>query len=65
VLLAMGLPRQRAKGALRLSLGRWTTQTEVDSAAGLLAMAASTLRQQQAAAAHAAYGRRDEPAGTR
>jgi cysteine desulfurase len=65
VLLAMGLPRERAKGALRLTLGRWTTQAEVDSAAGLLATAASTLRQQQAAAAHAAYGRRDEPAGTR
>jgi cysteine desulfurase len=65
VLLAMGLSRQRALGALRLTLGRWTTQTEVDSAAGLLAAAASTLRQQQAAVAHAADGRRDEPARTR
>jgi cysteine desulfurase len=64
VLLAMGLSRERALGALRLTLGRWTTQTEVDSAAGLLAAAASTLRRRPAAA-HPADGRRDEPARTR
>ena len=64
VLLAMGLPRERALGALRLTLGRWTTQTEVDSAAGLLAAAASSLRRRPAAA-HPADGRRDEPARTR
>jgi cysteine desulfurase len=64
VLLAMGLPRQRALGALRLTLGRWTTQAEVDSAAGLLAATAMTLRRRPAAA-HPADGRRDEPARTR
>jgi cysteine desulfurase len=64
VLLAMGLPRERALGALRLTLGRWTTQTEVDSAAGLLAAAASSLRRRPAAA-HPADGRRDEPARNR
>jgi cysteine desulfurase len=64
VLLAMGLPRQRALGALRLTLGRWTTQAEVDSAARLLATAASTLRRRPAAAPPA-DGRRDEPARAR
>jgi cysteine desulfurase len=63
VLLAMGLPRERALGALRLTLGRWTTQTEVDTAAELLAAAAITLRRQPTAAHHA-DGRRDEPART-
>jgi cysteine desulfurase len=33
VLLAMGLGLERALGAVRLSLGRWTTAEEVDSAA--------------------------------
>jgi cysteine desulfurase len=56
VLLAMGLPRQRALGALRLTLGRWTTQTEVDTAASLLATAATGLRHRPTAA-HYAYGR--------
>jgi cysteine desulfurase len=64
VLLAMGLPRERALGALRLTLGRWTTQAEVDSAASLLATAAITLRRRPAAA-YPAHGRRDEPARTR
>jgi cysteine desulfurase len=64
VLLAMGLPRERALGALRLTLGRWTTQTEVDTAARLLAAAASTMRRRPAAAPPA-DGRRDEPARTR
>lgn len=35
VLLAMGLSREQALGALRLSLGRWTTQREIDEAARL------------------------------
>jgi cysteine desulfurase len=50
VLLAMGLPRDRALGALRLTLGRWSTQAEVDTAADLLATAALTLRDQATAA---------------
>jgi len=37
VLMAMGLTRDRALGALRLSLGRWTTPGEIERAAGLLA----------------------------
>lgn len=36
VLLAMGLPREQALGALRLSLGRWTTKEEVDQASQLI-----------------------------
>jgi cysteine desulfurase len=63
VLLAMGLPRERALGAVRLTLGRWTTQTEVDSAASLLAAAATGLRRRPAAA-HPADGWPDEPART-
>jgi cysteine desulfurase len=36
VLLAMGIPREQALGALRLSLGRWTTLEEVEEAAKLI-----------------------------
>ena len=36
VLLAMGLSREWALGALRLSLGRWTKKEEVDTAANLI-----------------------------
>jgi len=41
VLSAMGVDRDRALAAVRLSLGRWTTPTEVDRVATLLATAAS------------------------
>lgn len=37
VLMAMGFSRERALGALRLTLGRWTTDEEVERAAFLLA----------------------------
>jgi cysteine desulfurase len=37
VLLAMGMERARALGALRLTLGRWSTASEVEQAAHLLA----------------------------
>ncbi|MHA6632053.1 cysteine desulfurase family protein [Pseudonocardia sichuanensis] len=37
VLLAMGLPPARANAALRLSLGRWTTEDELRRAAELIA----------------------------
>jgi cysteine desulfurase len=37
VLLAMGMERTRALGALRLTLGRWSTSEEVEQAAHLLA----------------------------
>lgn len=36
VLLAMGLSKEEASGALRLSLGRWSTQREIDEAARLI-----------------------------
>ncbi|WP_181309978.1 cysteine desulfurase family protein [Nocardioides campestrisoli] len=41
VLTAMGADRDRALGALRLSLGRWTTAEDVDLAAAGLVRAAS------------------------
>ena len=37
VLVAMGVPRERALGAVRLTLGRWSTEAEVDAAAESLA----------------------------
>ncbi len=37
VLMAMGMSRVRALGALRLTLGRWTTEENVERAARLLA----------------------------
>ncbi|MBM2825819.1 MAG: cysteine desulfurase [Dehalococcoidales bacterium] len=36
VLLDMGLSRELALGALRLTLGRWSTREEIDLAAGLI-----------------------------
>jgi cysteine desulfurase len=36
VLLAMGISKEQALGALRLSLGRWTTSEEVDEASKLI-----------------------------
>lgn len=44
VLLAMGLTRERALGALRLTLGRWTGEEDVEIAARLLAQSVETLR---------------------
>jgi cysteine desulfurase len=41
VLIAMGLPVERALSALRLTLGRWTTSEDVIQAAGLLSDAAA------------------------
>ncbi|WP_347601475.1 aminotransferase class V-fold PLP-dependent enzyme [Acrocarpospora sp. B8E8] len=43
VLTAMGLPQERARSALRLSLGRWSTETEIRQAARLIARAATTM----------------------
>jgi len=43
VLTAMGLPADRARQAVRLSVGRYTTTAETDRAADLLAAAARTL----------------------
>lgn len=44
-LLAMGVVAERAAGAVRLSLGRWTTAPAVDLAADLLARRWASLRQ--------------------
>jgi cysteine desulfurase len=40
VLRAMGVPEEEALGAVRLTMGRWTTEEEVDRAAELLTAAA-------------------------
>lgn len=45
VLTAMGRSRRRALGAVRLSLGRWTTETEIEQAAACLVDAAMTARE--------------------
>ncbi len=44
MLLAMGVERARALGALRLTLGRWSTSEEVEQAALLLAQTVRALR---------------------
>lgn len=41
VLCAMGVPPEVGKGAVRLTVGRYTTEDEIDRAAGLLIEAAS------------------------
>ena len=43
VLLAMGISHNLALGALRLSLGRWTAEKEIDKAAGLIVEKAKRL----------------------
>jgi cysteine desulfurase len=43
VLTAMGLDEARALAAVRLSAGRWTTEADIDTAAGQLAVAAIRL----------------------
>jgi cysteine desulfurase len=44
VLIAMGLARARALGALRLTLGRWSSEDEVEKAATLLVQTVDSLR---------------------
>jgi cysteine desulfurase len=44
VLMAMGMSRERALGALRLTLGRWSTEDEVERAATLLSQTVLRLR---------------------
>jgi cysteine desulfurase len=43
VLIAMGIPRDQALGALRLTLGRWTTVENVDRAAEALTRSVSSI----------------------
>jgi cysteine desulfurase len=45
VLRAMGVPEDSARGAVRLSVGRFSTAEEIDQAADALVRAALTLRQ--------------------
>ena len=47
VLMAMGFTRERALGALRLTLGRWSTEADMVRAASLLAQTVDSLRQKQ------------------
>ncbi len=47
VLTAMGLSRERALGALRLTLGRWSTEEEVERAATLLVRTIDSLREKR------------------
>ena len=44
VLLAIGLKPQQAHGSLRLTLGRWTTQKEIDKTLKVLSKAINKLR---------------------
>ena len=45
VLLAMGLPHQRARGSIRISLGKQTTQEEVDFAIRIVPETVARLRE--------------------
>ena len=47
VLMAMGFSRERALGAMRLTLGRWSTEEEIERAAILLAKSIDSLRRKQ------------------
>ena len=47
VLMAMGFSRERALGAMRLTLGRWSTEEEIARAARLLAKSINSLRRKQ------------------
>ena len=47
VLTAMGLSHEQALGALRLTLGRWSTEAEVEQASVLLAKSIDALRQKR------------------
>jgi cysteine desulfurase len=47
VLMAMGFSRERALGAMRLTVGRWSTEEEIERAAILLAKSIDSLRRKQ------------------
>ena len=47
VLMAMGMSRERALGALRLTLGRWSTEEEIEKAARLLARSIDSRHRKQ------------------
>lgn len=50
VLRALGLPPERVRGALRVGLGRFTTEQEIDRAIRCIALEANRLRAEGAAA---------------
>ena len=45
VLQAIGLPANRIEGALRIGIGKFTTESEIDRAAEILSTAVSQIRQ--------------------
>jgi cysteine desulfurase len=45
VLLAMGLPHERARSSVRISLGKQTTQEDVDFAIGVIPETVGRLRE--------------------
>jgi len=45
VLTSMGIPVERARGSLRLTMGRWTTQDDVDKVIGALPRIVGKLRE--------------------
>jgi cysteine desulfurase len=47
VLMAMGMSRERALGAMRLTLGKWSTEEEIERVARLLARSIDSLRTKQ------------------
>jgi cysteine desulfurase len=47
VLMAMGMSKERALGALRLTLGRWSTEEQIEEAARLLARSMDSLRRKR------------------
>ncbi len=47
VLIAMGLSQERALGALRLTLGRWSTREDVERATRLIARSVDSLRRKR------------------
>ena len=51
MLTAMGYPADEARGALRISLGRTTTEAEIDAAAAIIPVILETQRAAAAAIA--------------
>jgi cysteine desulfurase len=65
VLTAMGLDENRALAAIRLSVGRWTTDADIDAAAAQLAEAAIRLTGPAARRTAASRGHTTSPAPAR
>lgn len=65
VIRALGTPRPFALGSIRLSVGKYTSRSEIDTAARLLSTAANELWAEQAAAAEAGMMPTKEQAGAK